>query len=139
MDKEALRSIILEILQEEAGTCPVKKVSLASIACTEQDRLDTGDAAHRVYTHDLFSLKESPRLGVGIMEMEESTFPWTLAYDEVDYVISGALTICWGEKRITAQPGEVLLLPKGSEIQFSAREKTRFLYVTYPADWKNQA
>ena len=44
-----------------------------------------------------------------------------------------------GRKRITAQPGEVLLLPKGSEIQFSAREKTRFLYVTYPADWKNQA
>ena len=96
MDKEALRSIILEILQEEAGTCPVKKVSLASIACTEQDRLDTGDAAHRVYTHDLFSLKESPRLGVGSMEMEESTFPWTLAYDEVDFVLSGALTICWG-------------------------------------------
>lgn len=139
MDKEALRSIILEILQEEAGTCPVKKVSLAFIACTEQDRLDTGDAAHRVYTHDLFSFKESPRLGVGIMEMEESTFPWTLAYDEVDFVLSGALTICWGEKRITAQPGEVLLLPKGSEIHFSAREKTRFLYVTYPADWKNQA
>lgn len=138
MDKEALRSIILEILQEEAGACPVKKASLATVACTEQDRLDTGDPAHRAYTHDLWTLSESPRLGVGIMELEESTFPWTLSYDEVDYVLSGALTIYWGDKRMTAQPGEVLLLPKGSEIRFSAREKTRFLYVTYPADWKNQ-
>ena len=51
MDKSELRRIILEILREEAGGCPVKRVDLPSVRCTEADRLDTGDPTHRVYTH----------------------------------------------------------------------------------------
>ena len=137
MDRAELKKIILEILSEEV--CPVKRVPLQTLACSESDRLDTGDPAHRVYTRDLFSLEESPRLGAGLMEMEETTFPWTLAYDEIDYVLSGRLTIYCGEQSVTAQPGEILLIPRGSEIRFSAGEKTRFLYVTYPADWQHAA
>lgn len=138
MDKEVLRRMIWEILQEEAGTCAVKQVEVPNIRCTEADRLDTGDPSHRVYTHDLFTLEESPRLGCGIMEMEQSTFPWTLRYDEIDYVISGRLTIRVGGREVSAGPGAVILIPKDTAIEFSAGEKTRFLYVTYPADWQNQ-
>ncbi|MBQ9968344.1 MAG: DUF861 domain-containing protein [Oscillospiraceae bacterium] len=135
MDREELKNLLREILQEEAN-CPIKKISVPQIAVSEADRLDTGDTAHRVYTHDLFSLQESPRLGCGIMEMEKTTFPWTLDYDEIDYVISGSLTICYGDHTVTAGPGELILIPKGSSIQFSVPEKARFLYVTYPADWQ---
>ena len=39
--------------------------------------MDTGPALDRVYTRDLFTLQESPRLGVGVMEMTDTTFPWT--------------------------------------------------------------
>ena len=78
------------------------------------------------------------RLGCGIMEMERTTFPWTLGYDEIDYVISGKLTIQYGEQSVTAGPGELILIPKGSHIFFSVPDKARFLYVTYPADWQNQ-
>ena len=137
MDKEMLRNLIRELLKEEQGSCPVKRVALPEISITDVDRLDTGDPEHRVYTHDLFSLKESPRLGCGIMEMEQSTFPWTLNYDEIDYVISGRLTVCYEDHTVNAKAGELLLIPKGSNIRFSAGEKTRFLYVTYPADWQS--
>ena len=139
MDKSELRRIILEILREEAGGCPVKRVDLPSVRCTEADRLDTGDPTHRVYTHDLFSLEESPRLGCGLMEMERTAFPWTLRYDEIDYIISGRLTIRVDGREVSAGPGEVLLIPRDTSIEFSAGEKTRFLYVTYPADWQIQA
>ena len=137
MDREELKNLLREILQEESN-CPIKKVSVPQIKVAEADRLDTGDPGHKVYTHDLFSLQESPRLGCGIMEMEKTTFPWTLQYDEIDYVISGSLIICYGDTTVTAGPGEVILIPKGSNIQFSVPDKARFLYVTYPADWQNQ-
>jgi len=134
VDRETIKNLIREILAEEA--CPIKLVALPQVQISEEDRLDTGDSSHRVYTHDVFSLSESPRLGCGIMEMERTTFPWTLQYDEIDYVISGSLTIRWEDHSVTAGPGELLLIPKGSNIHFSVEETARFLYVTYPADWQ---
>jgi len=140
MDKNALEAMIRRVLLEELGQRAhgVRKVSLPQVRTGEADRLNTGDPAHRVYTHDLFSLAESPRLGVGLMEMEKTTFPWRLEYDEVDYVIEGTLHILAGGDRLTAGPGELIFIPKGSEIRFSVPERARFLYVTYPADWQNQ-
>lgn len=137
MDREELKNLLREILQEEAE-CPIKKINVPQIHVTQADRLDTGDPAHRVYTHDLFSLQESPRLGCGIMEMERTAFPWTLQYDEIDYVIEGRLSIIYDDRTVTAGPGELILIPKGSSIQFSVPDKARFLYVTYPADWQTQ-
>lgn len=116
----------------------VIKAGVPGIKTTPEDRMNTGKAGDRVYTHDLFSLQESPRLGCGIMEMEATTFDWTLNYDEVDYVIEGSLTIIKNGMSVTAGPGELILIPKGSAIQFSVPGRARFLYVTYPADWAMQ-
>lgn len=138
MDREALKELLRQILQEEKSSCPIKLVSVPSVKTTQADRLDTGDPTHQVYTHDLFTLQESPRLGCGIMEMEKTTFPWTLQYDEIDYVISGTLQICYGDTTVTAGPGDLILIPKGSSIRFSVPDHARFLYVTYPADWQAQ-
>ena len=137
MDKETLKNLLRQILEEENGECPVKLRKVPSVRVSEEDRLQTGNPSDRVYTHDLFTTGESPRLGCGIMEMEKTTFPWTLHYDELDYVISGSLTVELGHHKITAAPGEVIFIPKGSSIRFSVPEKARFLYVTYPADWKS--
>lgn len=140
MDKTAVEALIRRILLEELGQpAPrVRMVALPGVRTQEKDRLDTGDPAHRVYTHDLFSLEESPRLGVGVMEMEDTTFPWTLNYDEVDYVIEGKLDILTEGERVSAGEGELIFIPKGSRIQFSVTGKARFLYVTYPADWQSK-
>ena len=100
--------------------------------------MDTGRPEDVVYTHDLFSLEQSPRLGAGLMEVHRTTFPWTLNYDEMDYIIEGRLEILVGGDKISAGSGEVLYIPKGSSIQFSAPEFARFLYFVYPSDWQNQ-
>ena len=100
--------------------------------------MDTGNPGDRVYTRDLFTLEQSPRLGAGIMEMTDTTFPWTLNYDEMDYVVSGRLDVLINGEKISAGPGEVLYIPRGSAIRFSVTGHARFLYFVYPADWQSR-
>lgn len=138
MNRQMLEALVRQVLAEQAGGAVLLR-ECARCPVAESDRLDTGDASHLVYTHDLFSLTESPRLGAGLMQMQKTTFPWHLQYDEIDYVIEGSLTVVSGDSAVTAGPGQVILIPKGSSIQFSVPEFARFLYVTYPADWQGRS
>ena len=145
IDKNALEKLVRQVLLEKLGGTPaperpaahgVRSVAVPRLEVREEDRLDTGRSGDRVWTRDLFSLEEAPRLGCGLMVMEKTTFPWTLTYDEMDYIIDGRLDILVGGETVSAGPGEVLHIPKGSKIQFSAKGKVRFLYFVYPADWQ---
>ncbi|MBF8969689.1 MULTISPECIES: ethanolamine utilization protein EutQ [unclassified Streptococcus] len=140
--EKLVRQIILEELGTESSTKKVSKAGVISLAVNQmdvrpEDRLDTGNAQDQVYTRDLISLEESPRLGFGLMTMEDTTFSWHLDYDEVDFVIDGQLDIIVGDEVMSAGPGQALFIPKGSDIQFSVKGKARFVYITYPADWQN--
>ena len=136
-DLEALvRRIVLETLG--ANDCPVKKIPVPSLDVGPEHRMDTGRAGDRVWTRDLFTLREAPRLGCGLMVMEDTTFPWTLHYDEMDYVIEGRLDILINGHTVSAGPGEVIHIPKDSSILFSVKGKARFLYFVYPANWAEQ-
>lgn len=141
MDRQALEQMVRQMLLERpgGGAHGVRAVKVPALGVDESHRLDTGRAGDRVYTRDLFTLQESPRLGAGIMEMTDTAFPWTLNYDEMDYVISGRLDILINGDKISAGPGELLYIPKGSSIQFSVAGHARFLYFVYPADWQKQA
>ena len=139
MDRETIRNLVLEVLREQDDSQRVRSIPLPALSVRPQDRLDTGKMVDHVYTRDLFTLNQSPRLGAGLMEMKQTTFDWTLTYDEIDYVIEGRLFIHCDGRTETAGPGEVLLIPKGSKIQFAAPDFARFLYVTYPADWQSSS
>ena len=141
MDKQALEALVRQVLLEKLGETPaetVKKVPVPQLKVTEEHRMDTGRVVDRVYTRDLFTLSESPRLGAGIMEMTDTTFPWTLNYDEMDYVIEGRLDIQTGRGTVSAGPGEIIYIPRGSPIRFSVTGHARFLYFVYPADWQSR-
>ncbi len=136
--QDLVGKIVMQVLQqgqEKQTADGVIALPLPQIKVSEADRLDTGHPGDVVYTKDLFSLSESPRLGCGIMEMDHTTFDWTLNYDEIDYVIEGTLSIIKNGKKVTANAGELILIPRGSSIQFQVEEQARFIYVTYPADW----
>ena len=142
MDRQALEQLIRQMLLEQLGgesAHGVRAVRVPELRISEEHRMDTGRTGDRVYTRDLFTLRESPRLGAGIMEMTDTTFPWTLSYDEMDYVVSGRLSILIDGETISAGPGELIYIPKDSSIQFSVEGHARFLYFVYPADWQNTA
>lgn len=149
MDSKALemmiRKVLIEILTEKGGIyCSeprhIDKSGIMSVRLPliKPEPFDTGKPGDRVFLKDCVSLKESPRLGFGIMEMDKSTFPWTLNYDEVDYIIEGRLEILIDGRKVVGNAGDAVFIPKGSAISFSAPEFARFLYVVYPADWSNQ-
>ena len=138
-DRAAIEELVRQVLLEKlGGNGPlVKKVEVPRLDVAAEHLMDTGNPADRVWTRDLFTLEEAPRLGCGLMVMERTTFPWTLTYDEMDYVIEGRLDILVDGQTVSAGPGEVLYIPKDTSIQFSVLDKARFLYFVYPANWQN--
>ncbi|HCM89691.1 MULTISPECIES: cupin domain-containing protein [Vagococcus] len=146
--KSIIENVVRQVLMEKmSGLSQLTKtvdpsgvlsVKLPLLEVDENDRLDTGVAGDVVYCKDLVTLEESPRLGCGLMVMKDTTFDWTLEYDEVDYIIEGTLTVIVDGRRISAGPGEIIFVPKSSSIQFSVEGDARFVYVTYPADWASQ-
>jgi ethanolamine utilization protein EutQ len=148
MEKSMLESIVRDVVAKHLGQAtanevqadrdPVSGVKAVKLATVRPEPFDTGKAGDKVLLKDVLTLEESPRLGCGLMEMEATTFDWTLNYDEVDVVLEGSLSIVVNGRRITANKGEMVFIPKGTSIQFSVPEYAKFVYVTYPANWEAQ-
>lgn len=145
---ELIRELVKKVLQENAQCAEqpfrkvidpesgVIKVETATVKCS---RVDTGNENDHVATCDVLTLEESPRLGCGIMELDHTTYAWTLGYDECDYVIEGTLDIIVGGTTVHGNQGDIIHIPKGSSIQFSTPDRCRVAYCTYPADWANNS
>ena len=52
------------------------------------------------------------------MVMKDTTFDWTLEYDEIDYIISGQLDILIDGRKISATAGEIILIRKVAKFNF---------------------
>ena len=88
-----------------------------------------------VRLHDVVTVEHGLPMAAGVMSLREGSFPWTLHYDEVEYVIEGELHIATVDQLVVGRPGDVIAVPTGSSITFGTPSWARFLYVTYPADW----
>ncbi|WP_074463625.1 cupin domain-containing protein [Cellulosilyticum sp. I15G10I2] len=139
--KEIITKVVVELKvheepivkhKDESGVIAVQ----ARTVCPEP--FDTGKKGDKVFLTDLLTLEESPRIGCGIMEMDQSHFEWTLNYDEIDYIIEGELEIIINGNTIRGEKGDVIFIPKNSDIIFSSPGFARFLYVVYPANWQQQ-
>lgn len=84
---------------------------------------------------DVVTAEHGMPMAAGVMSLRQGSFPWTLDYDEVEYVIEGELHITTSDQKVVGRPGDVIAVPKGSSITFGTPSWARFLYVTYPADW----
>ena len=145
INKQMIETIVRQVIEEHFDNKkdPIKHLDKSGIMSIKASKIkpvpfDTGKKGDKVWLKDLYSIDESPRLGAGIMEMEETSFEWALNYDEVDYVIEGTLEIVIEGRRIVGNAGDVLLIPKGSKIQLSSPGYCRFMYVVYPANWAEQ-
>lgn len=87
---------------------------------------------------DVVTDRDGSPLGAGFMRFENGSFPWTLNYDEVEYVIDGELEIRVGDESFIGRAGDVIFIPRGTRILFCTRTFAYFLYVTFPANWTMQ-
>jgi len=92
---------------------------------------------NRVGIADVITAEDGSSMAAGFMAWEKCFFPWTLTYDEVDFVLEGELHIRCNGETIVAQAGDVLFIPKNTSIEFGAPARVKFLYVAYPANWQD--
>ena len=88
-----------------------------------------------VRLRDVVTSADGLPMSAGVMSLRQGSFPWTLDYDEIEYVLEGELHITSGGEVAVGRPGDIIAVRKGSSITFGTPSWARFLYVTYPADW----
>ena len=71
---------------------------------------------------DVVTLEEAPRMGCGIMELDHTSFEWTLTYDEYDLVLDGTLEIEIDGRVVSGGPGDIIYIPR--EATFTSRPPT---------------
>lgn len=134
-----VQGVVQELLKQAAGGDDFVKhvdpsgvihVQSSTVKC---ERFEQDGVALK----DILTLEESPRMGAGIMELDHTSFEWTLDYDEFDYVIEGDLEIEINGNVVAGKPGDIIYIPKGSHIHFQTPNFTRYAYFVYPADWNS--
>ena len=141
VSEDLIREIVQRVLAESGKTETkedfVKEKDPSGIIKIQTDTVKCEPFKQEgVSLKDVVTLEEAPRMGCGIMELDHTSFEWTLTYDEYDMVIDGILEIEIDGRVVTAGPGEIIYIPKNSHIHFQTPSKTRYAYFVYPADWK---
>lgn len=79
-------------------------------------------------------------LGTYFMVFHEESYslPWMLQYEETIYVIEGELRIREGEKVTVADPGELVVLPKGVTVEYGGAVGTRVVLSICPVNWRDE-
>lgn len=93
-------------------------------------------AGMEVTTADVVTGDDGSPIAAGYMTLTKGSFPWTFTYDEVQIVLEGELHLGGEAGGKVGYPGDIFYVPKGSEITFGTPSWTKFVYVTFPADWE---
>jgi ethanolamine utilization protein EutQ len=113
---------------------PLKVVHRAGVVMDAFGK-DLATPGTNVRLKDVITTADGAPMASGYMALEKGEFPWTLTYDEIDIVLEGELVITRGSQIVRGEAGDTLFIPKGSSITFGSPSFTRFIYVTFPADW----
>ena len=96
VSEELIRQIVQKVLEEqkkagdgedfvkEKDPSGIIKIATGTVKCEPFKQ-------EGVSLKDVVTLEEAPRMGCGIMELDHTSFEWTLTYDEYDMVIDGTL------------------------------------------------
>jgi ethanolamine utilization protein EutQ len=98
---------------------------------------DGAGRENQVGVTDVVTADDGSSMAAGIMSWKNCFFPWTLTYDEVDYIIEGELHIRCGGETVVGKAGDVIFIPKNTAIEFGTTSEVRFLFVAYPVNWQD--
>ncbi len=144
-------SVVDQLVKKAAGqqtAAPAEEGSFQSRTSAKGIKRVAGDSIkmgifegagkeNRVGIVDVVTADDGSSMAAGFMAWENCFFPWTLTYDEVDFVLEGELHIrCNGETTV-GKAGDVLFIPKNTSIEFGTPTAVKFLYVAYPANWQD--
>ena len=82
---------------------------------------------------------DSEALGVGVgtwAKGQGTTEPIPLAFDEVLFIVEGALSITIDGQTTEVRQGQVAHMPAKQRVMFRSEEGCRLVWVTSPPTWK---
>ena len=139
---QRIRTLVTSMLANDvtaaaaSRTRPVK-LCRAADAVTEPFPYPGPKPGQQVRTGDVVTSDDGSPMAAGYMTLTEGSFPWEFSYDEIQIVLEGELHIGTPEGTMLATPGAIMYVPKGSRITFGTPSWTKFVYVTFPADWES--
>lgn len=77
----------------------------------------------------------SSTMAAGVARFDACSIAWTVLYDEVVYVIDGIFRLITDGKVIEGQAGDIIWIPKGTELRYEGEQASIF-YAVYPGNWK---
>lgn len=142
INEKELKEIISRVVEETLKKCDndfIKENDDSGIIKIKTDtvKCEPFNGADGVYLKDIVTLDEAPRMGAGVMELDNTSFEWTLTYDEYDYVIEGELEIEIDGRIVKGTVGDIIYIPAGSHIHFQTPTRARYAYFVYPANWQD--
>ena len=103
-------------------------------ATVRMDDFDTGTPGAKVGFQELVNQHES-KMSAGFLTIDHSSFSWKLPYEEIDYVISGTVSVQIDGQTFVARAGDVLFVPSGSDVVWGSPDNAKIFYTTYPSNW----
>lgn len=140
LDLEPLiRKVVMACLARMGGSgtpseMPVKRVGAQSYKM-QPFPFDINRPEMDVQLVDVITAEHGSPMAAGFLSFHKGSFPWTLTYDEVEFVLEGEIHIGTEQGTVVGKPGDVLYIPKGTQITFGSPGWAKILYVTYPAEW----
>lgn len=93
--------------------------------------LDTGNPADKVFYNELIGADDGSSMNAGFMTIENCSFPWDVACEEIYYVVEGTLTVEKEGRVFTAHPGDALFFQNGAKLSFGSPDKVKVFYATH--------
>ena len=137
--EQRIRSIVATMLQPGTTSTahPVKLVMSRDVILEPFGHPGPGPD-QQVRVKDVITDGDGSPMAAGYMSLTAGSFSWDLDYDEVQIVLEGELHLGGDGGDRIGRTGDVFYIPKGSHIVFGTPTWTKFVYVTFPADWEGQ-
>lgn len=136
---DTVRAVVARLLGEGALTSspsrPQVKHCVVGEARLEPFAFPGPPAGMAVATGDVVTSDDGAPMAAGYMTLTAGEFPWTFDYDEIQIVLEGELHLGGDAGHRVGRPGDIMFIPKGSRITFGTPSWTKFVYVTFPANW----
>ena len=120
---------------ERITTLPPLKMVIGNSVILDPFGIGLASSGTNVRLKDVITAADGSSMAAGYMALDKGLFPWKLTYDEIDIILEGSLIITRDNISVNGNPGDVIFIPKNSEITFSTNDKVRFIYVAFPANW----
>lgn len=136
--KESLIALLRKVLTE--GNAPISYfdasthingLKVVNGETVKLSKFETGKEGDKVFYQELIGKKEMP-VNAGMLEITDSTFDLELTENEINYVISGSLTIIIDEVEFHAKAGDTIFIPNQSKITWCVKDHVKLFYVTGP-------